>query len=91
MVQCCEGWKLVGADVDSEEQWIAAIFGDSACGRPFAGATPFSKMLLAGDKSKQSDLHSVVARDVGISRNHAKVNLWSEIYDAISNSYYLDA
>lgn len=49
MIQCPEGWSLVGADVDSQEQWIAALFGDSACGVNQAGATQFSNMLLAGN------------------------------------------
>jgi hypothetical protein len=32
-------------------------------------------MLLAGNKANQSDLHSVVAKEVGITRDQAKVNL----------------
>jgi hypothetical protein len=72
-VQCPVGWKIVGADVDSQEQWIAAIIGDSVSDKPKAGATPFSHMLLAGEKAKKTDLHSVVAREVGISRDNAKV------------------
>lgn len=73
MVECPQGWCLVGADVDSQEQWIAAILGDSALGFGIAGATPFSNMLLAGSKSDHSDLHSVVAKQVNITRDKAKV------------------
>ncbi|VDK28806.1 unnamed protein product [Anisakis simplex] len=73
MIECSEGWKLVGADVDSQEQWIAALLGDSAVGQHRAGVTPFSNMLLAGSKADHSDLHSVVAKEVGISRDKAKV------------------
>ena len=29
MVQCPPGYHFVGADVDSQELWIAAIFGDA--------------------------------------------------------------
>ncbi|VDD87886.1 unnamed protein product [Enterobius vermicularis] len=72
MVECPQGWCLVGADVDSQEQWIAAILGDSALGFGIAGATPFSNMLLAGSKSDHSDLHSVVAKQVNITRDKAK-------------------
>uniref|UniRef100_A0A914RAT6 DNA-directed DNA polymerase n=1 Tax=Parascaris equorum TaxID=6256 RepID=A0A914RAT6_PAREQ len=62
MVECGEGWNLVGADVDSQEQWIAALFGDCAVGKHTAGATPFSNMLLAGNKADRSDLHSAKVR-----------------------------
>ena len=81
MVQCTDGWYLVGADVDSQEQWIAALFGDSMHENRRAGATPFSNMLLAGDKATQTDLHSVVAKQVGISRDHAKVGCFTCFYN----------
>uniref|UniRef100_A0A0N5AUE9 Mitochondrial DNA polymerase catalytic subunit n=1 Tax=Syphacia muris TaxID=451379 RepID=A0A0N5AUE9_9BILA len=82
MVECPEGWYLVGADVDSQEQWIAAMLGDSAIGCGVAGATPFSNMLLAGSKSDHSDLHSVVAKEVNISRDKAKVLNYARLYGA---------
>jgi len=37
MVQCTDGWNLVGADVDSQEQWLAALFGDSITAEKRAG------------------------------------------------------
>ncbi|KAH7727233.1 DNA polymerase I family protein [Aphelenchoides avenae] len=74
MIQCSPGWKLVGADVDSQEQWIAALLGDCATGQRSVGVTAFSNMLLAGSKSDQSDLHSVVAKTIGISRDNAKAS-----------------
>lgn len=73
MIQCSKGYSIVGADVDSQEQWIAALFGDSLHPSKRAGSTAFSAMLLAGNKSDKTDLHSVVAKNVGISRDHAKV------------------
>lgn len=48
MIQCSPGWKMVGADVDSQEQWLAALFGDSITKEKRAGATPMSNMLLSG-------------------------------------------
>jgi len=82
MIQCTDGWKIVGADVDSQEQWLAALLGDSVIGKGKAGATIFSNMLLTGSKSDNSDLHSVVAKEVGISRNHAKVLNYARLYGA---------
>lgn len=74
LVQAPEGAVFVGADVDSQEQWIAALLGDWVVGVGRVGVTPFSRMMLAGSKEAGTDLHSVVARDVGISRDDAKVS-----------------
>uniref|UniRef100_A0A1I8AUU5 Mitochondrial DNA polymerase catalytic subunit n=1 Tax=Steinernema glaseri TaxID=37863 RepID=A0A1I8AUU5_9BILA len=80
MIQCNDGLVFVGADVDSQEQWLAATLGDSATGQGKAGATPFANMLLVGNKSDNSDLHSVVAHQVGISRDNAKVLNYARLY-----------
>uniref|UniRef100_A0A1I8EM99 DNA-directed DNA polymerase n=1 Tax=Wuchereria bancrofti TaxID=6293 RepID=A0A1I8EM99_WUCBA len=80
MVECPEDWHIVGADVDSQEQWIAAMLGDCCVRKGTAGVTPFSNMLLAGCKSDNSDLHSVIAKEVGISRDKAKVLNYARLY-----------
>ena len=47
MIQAPPGWNFVGADVDSQELWIAAIIGDSALKGPkMHGAFPFSWQRL---------------------------------------------
>ena len=81
MVQAPEGYRIVGADVDSQELWIASVLGDaSATG--IHGATPLGWMTLNGTKSSGTDMHSVTARAVGISRDHAKVLNYARIYGA---------
>lgn len=35
MIQAPRGYKIVGADVDSQEQWLAAVFGDSSVAKIF--------------------------------------------------------
>ncbi|KAI6228161.1 Mitochondrial DNA polymerase catalytic subunit [Aphelenchoides besseyi] len=80
MIECPAGYKLVGADVDSQEQWLAAIFGDSLSGSGHVGSTPFSQMQLAGNKNDGTDLHSVVAKEVMISRSHAKTLNYARLY-----------
>ncbi|CAD5211506.1 unnamed protein product [Bursaphelenchus okinawaensis] len=85
MVQCSQGWNLVGADVDSQEQWLAALFGDVLHGEFKAGSTAFSNMQLAGSKSDGTDLHTVVAESVGISRNNAKVLNYARLYGSGAN------
>ncbi|CAJ0587208.1 unnamed protein product, partial [Mesorhabditis spiculigera] len=88
MVQAPLGYCFVGADVDSQEQWLAALFGDAsdAAGLDVserrAGRTPFSNMALAGQRSDNSDLHSVVAKDLGIPRDTAKVLNYARLYGA---------
>ncbi|XP_026221439.1 DNA polymerase subunit gamma-1 [Anabas testudineus] len=81
MVQVPPGYHLVGADVDSQELWIAAVLGEAH----FAGmhgCTAFGWMTLQGKKSQGTDLHSRTADAVGISREHAKVFNYGRIYGA---------
>ncbi|XP_054024742.1 DNA polymerase subunit gamma-1 [Dryobates pubescens] len=81
MVQVPPGYALVGADVDSQELWIAAVLGEAH----FAGmhgCTAFGWMTLQGKKSNGTDLHSRTASTVGISREHAKVFNYGRIYGA---------
>nr|XP_055048517.1 DNA polymerase subunit gamma-1 [Misgurnus anguillicaudatus] len=81
LVQVPPGYHLVGADVDSQELWIAALLGEAH----FAGmhgCTAFGWMTLQGKKSDGTDLHSRTADAVGISREHAKVFNYGRIYGA---------
>ncbi|KAI1904109.1 hypothetical protein AGOR_G00002300 [Albula goreensis] len=81
MVQVPPGYHLVGADVDSQELWIAALLGEAQ----FAGlhgCTAFGWMTLQGKKSEGTDLHSRTAEAAGISREQAKVFNYGRIYGA---------
>lgn len=80
MVQAPAGYKIVGADVDSQELWIASVLGDS--GSKIHGATPFGWMTLSGSKANGTDLHTITAKAIGISRDHAKVINYARIYGA---------
>lgn len=71
MVKAPKGYKFVGADVDSEELWIASLLGDAEFG--IHGATAIGWMTLEGTKAAGTDLHSKTAEILGISRNDAKV------------------
>ncbi|XP_048418608.2 DNA polymerase subunit gamma-1 [Stegostoma tigrinum] len=81
MVQVPPGYHLIGADVDSQELWIAAILGEAHFAR-IHGCTAFGWMTLQGKKSSGTDLHSKTAATVGISREHAKVFNYGRIYGA---------
>lgn len=84
MVQAPPHYRIVGADVDSQELWIASVLGDSyAYG--VHGATPLGWMTLSGTKSNGTDMHSITAKAVGISRDHSKVINYARIYGAGQN------
>lgn len=81
MVQAPKGYHIVGADVDSQELWIASVLADAH----FAGmhgCTAFGWMTLQGNKAAGTDMHSRIAHSVGISRDQAKVINYARIYGA---------
>ena len=49
---------MVGADVDSQELWLASILGDASAGH---GSTPLGWMCLQGHEANGTDLHSKTA------------------------------
>jgi DNA polymerase gamma 1 len=81
MIRAPPGYNFVGADVDSQELWIAAILGDSQFAR-IHGCTAFGWMTLQGQKSDGTDLHSKTASTIGITRDQAKIFNYGRIYGA---------
>lgn len=80
MITAPKGYAFVGADVDSEELWIASLIGDSMF--QIHGGTALGWMTLEGDKHEKTDLHSKTAEIMGILRNDAKVFNYGRIYGA---------
>ncbi|KAK7415885.1 DNA-directed DNA polymerase gamma mip1 [Neonectria punicea] len=80
MVKAPEGYSFVGADVDSEELWIASLVGDATFKLHGGNAVGF--MTLEGTKAAGTDLHSRTAGILGITRNDAKVFNYGRIYGA---------
>ncbi|KAJ5558762.1 hypothetical protein N7461_002734 [Penicillium sp. DV-2018c] len=80
MIKAPPGYSFVGADVDSQELWIASLVGDA----PFQihGGNAIGFMCLEGSKAEGTDLHSRSASILGISRNDAKVFNYGRIYGA---------
>eukprot|EP00088_Acartia_fossae_P013148 TRINITY_DN1683_c0_g1_i7.p1 TRINITY_DN1683_c0_g1~~TRINITY_DN1683_c0_g1_i7.p1 ORF type:complete len:1146 (-),score=216.92 TRINITY_DN1683_c0_g1_i7:47-3484(-) len=74
------GYHFVGADVDSQELWLASVLGD--CERGGHGSTPIGWMSLQGEKSKGTDLHSKTAAAAQVTRDQAKVLNYARIYGA---------
>ncbi|PUU81498.1 DNA polymerase family A-domain-containing protein [Tuber borchii] len=74
------GYAFVGADVDSQELWIASLLGDAQFG--IHGGNALGFMTLEGTKANGTDLHSKTAKTLGISRNNAKIFNYGRIYGA---------
>lgn len=69
-VQAPEGYVFVQSDFDAQEAVVASIFADSY--HKIAGSTQFSHSILAGSKDDGTDMHSMTAKAIGISRAVAK-------------------
>ncbi|KAK6521126.1 DNA-directed DNA polymerase gamma mip1, variant 2 [Arthrobotrys conoides] len=80
MIQAPPGYCFVGADVDSEELWIASLIGDAEF--KMHGGNAIGFMTLEGSKASGTDMHSRTAAVLGISRNNAKVFNYGRIYGA---------
>ena len=80
MIKAPPGYCFVGADVDSQELWIASLVGDAQFG--IHGGNAIGFMTLEGTKAAGTDLHSKTAKILGISRNDAKVFNYGRIYGA---------
>ncbi|SPO02964.1 probable DNA polymerase gamma [Cephalotrichum gorgonifer] len=80
MVRAPPGYSFVGADVDSEELWIASLCGDATF--KLHGGNAIGFMTLEGSKAAGTDLHSRTASILGITRNDAKIFNYGRIYGA---------
>ena len=80
MIKAPQGYAFVGADVDSQELWIASLVGDAQF--QIHGGNAIGFMTLEGTKAAGTDLHSKTAKILGISRNDAKVFNYGRIYGA---------
>ena len=81
MVMSSENHTFVGADVDSQELWIAAILGDAYLAKEH-GCTALGWRTLQGNKAEGTDMHSVTANLSGVSRDEAKILNYARIYGA---------
>lgn len=79
-IEAPENYSFVGADVDSEELWIASLVGDSVFN--IHGGTAIGWMTLEGTKSDGTDLHTKTAQILGCSRGEAKIFNYGRIYGA---------
>ncbi|CCE94246.1 DNA-directed DNA polymerase gamma MIP1 TDEL_0H03870 [Torulaspora delbrueckii] len=79
-IEAPKGYCFVGADVDSEELWIASLVSDSVFN--IHGGTAIGWMCLEGSKNEGTDLHTKTAQILGCSRSEAKIFNYGRIYGA---------
>jgi DNA polymerase gamma 1 len=80
MVTAPPGYCFVGADVDSEELWIASLVGDAQF--KLHGGNAIGFMTLEGTKAAGTEFHSRTAKILGISRNDAKIFNYGRMFGA---------
>lgn len=69
-VQIKSPYTFISSDYDGQESVVASIFADS--NYKIAGSTQFGHSVLAGSKEDGTDMHSMTAKTIGISRGIAK-------------------
>lgn len=69
-VQIKSPYTFVSSDYDGQEAVVASIFADSHY--KIAGSTQYGHSVLAGSKEDGTDMHSMTAKRIGISRTIAK-------------------
>lgn len=79
-VQVSSPYTFISSDYDGQEAVIASIFADSYY--KISGSTQFGHSILAGSKEDGSDMHSVTANTIGISRSIAKGCNYGMLYGA---------
>ncbi len=82
MITPPKGWVFVGADIDSQEAWLAGIMGDSVLG--LCASTPMGFITVAGMKmenlEESTDIHSIMAKETGMTRDNTKTRVYGAIY-----------
>lgn len=78
LVEAPEGYVFVGADVSSQEMWIASLYGDSKLG--FVGSTPLAVTILIGNAATKTTVHDINAEAAQLERDPAKALGFGALY-----------
>jgi DNA polymerase gamma 1 len=68
-----KGYSIVGGDFDAQELGLATVLTDAQVG--VVNSSPWTEMILNGDKNLGTDNHSVVAKRFKIPRNPIAKNV----------------
>ena len=80
MIEAKPGYCIVQADLDGAEFVLASLFASELAGYRVEDKHPLASANLNGSKSEGTDVHSIVARDMGIDRGGAKTLVYAAIY-----------
>lgn len=80
MIEAKPGYDIVTADLDAAELVLAGLVASEVSGCIVEDAHPFSRANLLGSKSEGTDTHSIIARQIGISRDGAKTRVYAGVY-----------
>lgn len=83
-VQVTSPYTFVSSDYDGQESVVASIFADSV--HRISGSTQFGHSVLAGSKEDGTDMHSMTANAIGISRTIAKNCNYGMLYGSGVNT-----
>lgn len=83
-VQVSSPYTFVSSDYDGQESVVASIFADSVY--KISGSTQFGHSVLAGSKDDGTDMHSMTAKTIGISRTIAKNCNYGMLYGSGVNT-----
>jgi DNA polymerase family A len=80
MIEAKPGYRIVQADLDSGELVIAGWISCAYSGNHREDGTAFARANLEGNKDDSTDLHSIVASQVGINRMQSKGLNYGALY-----------
>lgn len=80
MIEAKPGYRIVQADLDSAELVLAGLVACEVAGVKVEDQHPFSKANLLGEKKSGTDTHSIIAKQIGISRDGAKTRVYAGVY-----------
>lgn len=72
MIEAKPGYSVVQADLDSAELVLAGLIATNRAGFKREDEHPFSAANLNGSKEQGTDLHTLVAKKTGMTRDRAK-------------------
>jgi DNA polymerase gamma 1 len=79
-IEAKPGYKIVMADLDGAEFVLAGLVACSVAGITEEDGHPLARANLLGEKSSGTDVHSIVAKQMGIDRGGAKTRVYAALY-----------
>ena len=75
-----KGYKIVGIDFDQQEAVLAALVASQLTVTKGVTSNKASQVILFGDKTKKTDIHSLAADCLDCTRDQAKAFVYAALY-----------